>query len=828
MERVRVALALLWTVVAASACESEISLGGSCTPLARVCSKDDVLVCTPDGSGYEFLKSCPAGCDLGDCLEVPEVDAPEGEDVDEGPSGIGCPGCPCSIEGECDPGLVCLAGFCIPPGCQQDSDCPPGERCYLAACIPEKCGDGNLDNDEQCDDGNNRNLDGCNVNCDVEPTAILPGGKPLGFTDDPSAMPVAYGVCTDETTTAEYAPGPMVGVALCVVSYLDKDGYGMSAAEVAADVAQANNFHAKAKTGILLELAYTDIVQGSPDQSAPDTDEEINSLLAALREFAEAKHPGQCQVVVGYVLSLKGAAGEYGGMGVWPSTGLHSALVTRFNAKVMPGQTLAHETGHVFGLHHTHEGGLDGGDECLDTAKDSACFDGNMVCEALCPDGSKPPAHNVMSYYNCDKAFPDSFTACQARRARCFISHMFEVPACPLPVLLAPTEEQTFLVGQQIVFKWKPGNPLAVPYLIVRSNPPSGPIVLNQAVGQKSSFALGGQTLGPGQYAWTVRYFSPCCPDGECAAVEREFTVAQSLCQGPSSQSCGMCGTQTRKCKADGTWEPWGSCQGEGVCSPGTTKQCPGGGPVVSCSAYCLWPACPACQTQCAGKCPGQDDGCGGTCQGNSCAGCCSDSMCLPGTLPSSCGSGGMPCLSCASGASCQAGICSGCPHDGGEPNACGNNDTLECAWKYAGVLQTQQDKWYWLDAPATMSPVGDVDYFLVKLEKLAFFGLLDPEVRLANPSGLDLEVCAWWHYLDGTPLPDSISCSEGSLPIAVYAPGNDDWYGALGCCLQVPPFSSNNSVGFSLDPSPGELLIRVSAPNGGASCAIYGVEYRM
>jgi len=451
-----------------------------------------------------------------------------------------------------------------------------------------------------------------------------------------------------------------------------------------------------------------------------------------------------------------------------------------------------------------------------------------MTCDVTCPDGSMPPAHNVMSYYNCDKPFPDSFTACQARRTRCFISHMFETPACPLPVLLSPTEEQTVLVGQQIVFKWKPGDPMAAPFLVVRADPPGGPVVLNQGVGQKSSFALGGQTLPAGSYAWTVRYFSACCPDGVCAAVERSFTVAQALCDGPSNQACGMCGKQTRTCKADGTWGPWGACQGQGTCIPGTTKQCAGGGPTVTCSPYCLWPACPACQTDCAGKCPGQDDGCGGTCQANACPGCCQDSVCVPGSAANACGSGGMPCLACVAGSSCQGGICSGCTHDAGEPGACGNNDTLECAWKHIDVLQSQQDKWLSLLKPATLSPAGDMDYYMVKLEKLDLFGLLDPEVRLSNPTGLDMEVCAWWHNFDGTPTQSPLPCTEGSVPITVYAPGNDDWYGAQGCCLQVPPFSTGSSVGFELALAKGELLIRVSAPNGGASCAIYGLEYRL
>jgi hypothetical protein len=63
-------------------------------------------------------------------------------------------------------------------------------------------------------------------------------------------------------------------------------------------------------------------------------------------------------------------------------------------------------------------------------------------------------------------------------------------------------------------------------------------------------------------------------------------------CVGPSSQICGNCGTQTRTCNA-GTWQAWSACGGEGVCTPSTTQPC-GTGVTQTCNASCQWDACPA------------------------------------------------------------------------------------------------------------------------------------------------------------------------------------------------------------------------------------------
>jgi hypothetical protein len=57
----------------------------------------------------------------------------------------GCPEDPnpgegeCSLDGDCDAGLVCLSGACEPkaPACQLDLDCAPDEACQDGDCVPE-------------------------------------------------------------------------------------------------------------------------------------------------------------------------------------------------------------------------------------------------------------------------------------------------------------------------------------------------------------------------------------------------------------------------------------------------------------------------------------------------------------------------------------------------------------------------------------------------------------------------------------------------------------------------------------------------------------------
>lgn len=121
------------------------------------------------------------------------------------------------------------------------------------------------------------------------------------------------------------------------------------------------------------------------------------------------------------------------------------------------------------------------------------------------------------------------------------------------------------------------------------------------------------------------------------------------------SEPCGNCGTKTRECLSDGMWGPFGDC-GSGECSPGATRNMPCGlcgTRKDSCSAACVWQQ-GSCTNQ--GVCtPGQREPCGNTHQ-----------TCTRGTR------------TCTSG--CQWGGCVGalCPdfpvHTANSDRRCGPN----------------------------------------------------------------------------------------------------------------------------------------------------------
>jgi hypothetical protein len=87
-------------------------------------------------------------------------------------------------------------------------------------------------------------------------------------------------------------------------------------------------------------------------------------------------------------------------------------------------------------------------------------------------------------------------------------------------------------------------------------------------------------------------------PTGEVNSDEAITNQSEALTSGcsPGSQeyeACMPCGTQTRSCNSNRTWGPWGSCQAQGVCYPGTTEQrsC---GPADffrfrTCTSSCAW-----------------------------------------------------------------------------------------------------------------------------------------------------------------------------------------------------------------------------------------------
>ena len=115
-----------------------------------------------------------------------------------------------------------------------------------------------------------------------------------------------------------------------------------------------------------------------------------------------------------------------------------------------------------------------------------------------------------------------------------------------------------------------------------------------------------------------------------------------------------------------------GCCSTDGsACLDGMTDTACGqyGQTCVDCtvnSGSCMKGSCASCTPDCSGKCPGDEDGCGGTCSTNQCPGCCDGTTCNQGDQDALCGTAGGSCQDCTAGSVecgkgiCVAGACSG------------------------------------------------------------------------------------------------------------------------------------------------------------------------
>ncbi len=104
---------------------------------------------------------CKIGiCDpgLGKCVLLPKIDGAHCDDSNLCTVNDKCKGAVCvGVETDCDDGADCTADQC-----NEDEGCV-----YLPF---DCCGNGTLEATEQCDDENTEDGDGCNVNCQIEPT----------------------------------------------------------------------------------------------------------------------------------------------------------------------------------------------------------------------------------------------------------------------------------------------------------------------------------------------------------------------------------------------------------------------------------------------------------------------------------------------------------------------------------------------------------------------------------------------------------------------------------------------------------------------------------
>jgi len=193
--------------------------------------------------------------------------------------------------------------------------------------------------------------------------------------------------------------------------------------------------------------------------------------------------------------------------------------------------------------------------------------------------------------------------------------------------------------------------------------------------------ALGESCMAAGPEGGTCTP-QPLCNGSNCAGC-----CQGDLClPGNSPNQCGSGGAQCTDCSTFGeSCQPAGAfggfCSGSTGCSSATCKGCCDG--AGNCAAGSSSTACGLGGQICI-DCSAASGTCSGgvcltpppTCDAKSCPkGCCSGTACLPGTLDSFCGTGGVACANCpAQGASCHAQKCVGSP-----PKCNGTNCTGCC-----------------------------------------------------------------------------------------------------------------------------------------------------
>ena len=142
------------------------------------------------------------------------------------------------------------------------------------------------------------------------------------------------------------------------------------------------------------------------------------------------------------------------------------------------------------------------------------------------------------------------------------------------------------------------------------------------------------------------------CKDGSCVGICKPYCTGR--CKGEDDGCGDPCPTNT--CT--------GCCDVGDVCQPGTASSACGTSGETCASCPVSTPTCVSgtckCVPDCAAKCQGVDDGCGGTCPINTCFGCCDASnVCQPGTADNACGLAGAACVDCAaSGEKCAGWKC--------------------------------------------------------------------------------------------------------------------------------------------------------------------------
>ena len=172
------------------------------------------------------------------------------------------------------------------------------------------------------------------------------------------------------------------------------------------------------------------------------------------------------------------------------------------------------------------------------------------------------------------------------------------------------------------------------------------------------------------------------CPSGSSCQA------GKCTCPGPTSQSCGNCGTQMQVCN-DGV-ATWAACTGQGACAPGSTQACDGNGGLQTCTPACGWSSC-ACNaglSMCSNNCVSEQTdvnncgGCGTVCKVPNATAACSGGSCAVGSCTTGFGDcNGMAVDGCESTLATDVKNCGGCgkacPVQNDTPGCGGGNCTV-------------------------------------------------------------------------------------------------------------------------------------------------------
>lgn len=177
---------------------------------------------------------------------------------------------------------------------------------------------------------------------------------------------------------------------------------------------------------------------------------------------------------------------------------------------------------------------------------------------------------------------------------------------------------------------------------------------------------------------------------GDC---QWDSVCRNQVCEGPSVQGCGLCGTSTRSCDGTtGLWSAWSECSGEGECMATDTRSCAQSSTQV-CGGDCRWGECT--DRQCPGESSERCGNCGTrtrvcnrtTGTWSEWSSCMAQGECAPADAPRACAGGQQLCGNDCRWSACTPLECGNVPFAqacglcGSQTRSCDASTGLPTAW---------------------------------------------------------------------------------------------------------------------------------------------------